>query len=97
MFYALIQSAVGFVESNAVVVGMIMAITAYFKLFMDGFKWAKAWMITAFAFFLAFLFAIPAWPFSPDINYILNAFLMGLAATGIYKTGSALAEKAKDL
>jgi hypothetical protein len=97
MLYALIQSAIGFVESNAVVIGMIMAITAYFKIFMGMFAWSKAWMITAFAFFLAFLFAIPAWPFSPDIYYILNAFLMGLAATGIYKTGAALAEKAHDL
>jgi hypothetical protein len=97
MFFNLIQSSLEFVRANPMLVAMLMAITAYFKLFISAFAWAKAWMITLFAFILAFLFAIPAWPFAPSLAYFLNAILLGLAATGIYKTGAAIAEKAQDL
>lgn len=97
MFFQLIQNAIAWVDANVLIVGMVMAITAYFKLFMASFKWAEAWMVTAFAFLLAYIFAIPGWPFAPTIDYVLNGFMLGLAATGIYKTGAALAEKAQDL
>ena len=95
MFLMYIQSAIVFVESNMVMVGMIMSITAYAKLFLSGFKWYQPWMATLFAFILAYLFAIPSLPFVPSFDFVLNGFLLGLAATGIYKTGAALAEKAQ--
>ena len=97
MFFQLIQNAIAWVDANVLVVAMIMSITAYFKLLLQPFEWAKPWMITAFAFVLAYVFAIPAWPFPLTIDYVLNGFMLGLAATGIYKTGAALAEKAQDL
>lgn len=97
MFFALIQSAIAWLDANILMVGMVMAITAYFKLMLAPYAWAKAWMVTAFAFLVGYVFAIPYWPFQIDILYILNGFLLGLAATGIYKTGSAIAEKAQDL
>ena len=97
MFYALIQNSISFVESNIILVGMIMSIVAYVRLFLSAFDWCKKWMITAVAFLLSFLFAVPAGSFVLTPAYILNAFMLGLAATGIYKTGAAIAEKAKDL
>jgi hypothetical protein len=54
-------------------------------------------MITAIAFLLAFIFAVPASGFALSPEYIIQGFMLGLSATGIYKTGSAIAEKAKDL
>ncbi len=46
MFFQLIQSAIAWLEANLFLVGIVMSITAYFKLFMAPFKWAQAWMIT---------------------------------------------------
>lgn len=97
MFFNLIQSGISFVESNVILVGMIMSIVAYTRLFLKDYSWCKAWMITAIAFLLAYLFAIPAGSFTLSPEYILQGFMLGLAATGIYKTGAAIAEKAKDL
>lgn len=94
MFYNLIQSAIAWLDANLLYVGLVMSITAYFKLVLAPFKWAEPWMITAFAFLMAYLFAVPSWPFALTIEYVLNGFILGLAATGIYKTGAALAEKA---
>jgi len=95
MFLAQIQSSIAFLESNPATVAMLMAVTAYTKLFLSGFKWYQPWMATLFAFILAYLFAIPSLPFVPSFDFVLNGFLLGLAATGIYKTGAALAEKAQ--
>lgn len=97
MFFSIIQNAIAWLEANLFLVGIVMSITAYFKLFLAPYEWAQAWMSTAFAFVLAYLFAIPAWPFPLTIDFVLNGFILGLAATGIYKTGAALAEKAQDL
>ena len=97
MFYNLIQNGIAFVQANLIVVGMIMSIVAYFRLIIKVYPWCKAWMITAFAFLLAYIFAIPASGFAISAVYIIQGFMLGLAATGIYKTGSAIAEKAQDL
>jgi hypothetical protein len=97
MFFNLIQSGINFVESNLILVGLIMSIVAYFRLFLNAYPWCKAWMITAFAFLLAYIFAIPASGFALNAEFILQGFILGLASTGIYKTGAAIAEKAKDL
>jgi hypothetical protein len=97
MFFNLIQNGIAFVQANLVVVGMIMSIVAYFRLAIKVYPWCQAWMITAFAFLLAFLFAIPAGGFVLSAEFVIHFFMLGLAATGIYKTGSAIAEKAKDL
>jgi hypothetical protein len=94
MFYSLIQSGISFVESNLILVGLIMSIVAYIRLFLSAFAWCRGWMITVIAFLLAFLFAIPAGPFAFTAEFVLKGFILGLAATGIYKTGAALAEKA---
>jgi len=97
MFFSIIQNAIAWLEANLFLVGIVMSITAYFKLFLAPFKWAQAWMVTSFAFLLAYIFAIPAWPFPLTIDFVMNGFMLGLAATGIYKTGAALAQKAQDL
>jgi len=94
MFYILIRSGIAFVESNLVLVGMIMSIVAYARLFVKDFAWCKAWMITAFAFVLAYIFAVPSYGFEINAAYLIQGFCLGLAATGIYKTGAAIAEKA---
>jgi hypothetical protein len=97
MFFNLIQASIAWLEANFFIVGLVMSITAYFKLLLTPYKWALPWMVTAFAFLMAYLFAVPSWPFAFTIEYVLNGFMLGLAATGIYKTGAALAEKAQDL
>jgi hypothetical protein len=97
MFYSLIQSGISFVESNIILVGLIMSIVAYARLFLSAYAWCRSWMITAIAFLLAYIFAIPAGPFAFTPEFVLNGFILGLASTGIYKTGAALAEKAKDI
>jgi hypothetical protein len=97
MFFNLIQSGISFMQANVFLVAMLMSIVAYVRLFLKDYSWCKAWMITAIAFFLAFLFAVPAEGFLLTPNYIFNGFMLGLTATGIYKTGTAIAEKAKDL
>ncbi len=97
MFIALIQSGISFIEANVIMIGMIMSIVAYARLFLKDFAWCKSWMITGIAFLLAFLFAVPASGFAISAEYIVQGFMLGLSATGIYKTGAAIAEKAKDL
>ena len=97
MFYNLLQSGISFVQTNIILVGMIMSIVAYAKVFLSAYIWCRAWMITAFAFFLAYFFAIPAGSFMLTPEFIINGFMLGLAATGIYKTGASIAQKAKDL
>jgi hypothetical protein len=97
MIFNLIQSGITFVESNIILVGMIMSIVAYVRLILKVYTWCQAWMITAIAFLLAFIFAVPASGFALSPEYIIQGFMLGLSATGIYKTGSAIAEKAKDL
>ena len=72
MFFSIIQNAIAWLEANLFLVGIVMSITAYFKLFMASFEWSKAWMSTVFAFVLAYLFAIPAWPFPLTIDFVMN-------------------------
>ncbi len=97
MFFNLIQNGIAYIQANLVVVGMIMSIVAYFRLAIKVYPWCRAWMITAFAFLLAFLFAIPAGGLVLSAEFVIHFFMLGLASTGIYKTGAAIAEKAKDL
>ena len=97
MFFTLIQSGISFVQANVILIGMIMSIVAYTRLFLSAYQWCRGWMITAIAFLLAYMFAIPASSFALTPEFIIQGFMLGLAATGIYKTGAALAEKAKDL
>ena len=97
MFITLIQNGISFVQNNIILVGMIMSIVAYTRLFLSAYQWCRGWMITGIAFLLAFMFAIPPSSFSLTPEFIIQGFMLGLAATGIYKTGASIAEKAKDL
>lgn len=93
-FLTLIQNALAFAEANVVIVGYVMAVTAWLKTLQPSFKWLKSEYLTVAAFVLAFLFIYPGTPnFVVDAQFVANGVVMGLGATGIYKTGEFLAIK----
>lgn len=93
MLLGLILNAIDFVGENAVMVGMIMAIMGYVKSAVENKPGIKGWMLTAFAFLLGFVFAVPEAGIVNFSEFVANGFMLGLCATGIYKTGDNLLAK----
>ena len=95
MFLELYNAMVEFLQGNVVLVALLMAIVEYVKRAISGQEWVEAWMITAFAFALGFVLAIPEAGFV-DLaiaDYIAHSIGLGLVATGVYKIGETLVRK----
>jgi len=83
MVLHMFEAMVEFIESNPLVIALVMAIVQYVKQAVQGYDWYKGWHVTAFAFALAFLFAIPAEGFVL-FEFIASGLGLGLVATGLY-------------
>ena len=92
MLFELINEALSFLATNALLVAVMMAVIEYVKGFVKGQSWYQGWYITAFGFLLGFVFAIPAAGFVAIdvIVFVSHGVILGLVATGIYKTGESL-------
>jgi hypothetical protein len=96
MLANIISFAKDFVMENAVTVGFVMAGVEYLKVWLRSQAWYQGPVITASAFLLAFLFVIPEAGFVGIdwLEFAISGIAVGGAATGIFKLGSSLAEKA---
>lgn len=95
MFLDLYNAVILFLQENAILVGLVIAITEYLKRMIENQLWYKGWMGTVTAFVLGFLFAFPVTG-TADLDillYIGSAIGLGLMATGLYKTGDTLIQK----
>lgn len=92
MLFELINEALGFLSASAVMVAVMMAIIEYVKGIVKGQSWYKGYYITAFGFLLGFAFAVPSTGFDALAVevFISHGVILGLVATGIYKTGESL-------
>jgi hypothetical protein len=92
MFLELYGLMVEFLESNAVLIALLVAIVEYIKSVLKPMPWYRGWVMTVIAFAIGFVLAIPTgeivW-----LEYIAHAIGLGLVGTGLYKTGSTLAHK----
>ena len=91
MIINFVLNAIEFVEANAVLVAVVMAIMGYVKQNLSQFL--QGWKLTLAAFVISFLFAIPEGGIADPAQFAFNGFLLGLVATGVYKTGQNLVRK----
>ena len=92
MLFELINEALGFLSTNAILVALMMAVIEYVKGIAKSQSWYQGWYITAFGFLLGFVFAVPAAGFVAldVVAFVSHGVILGLVATGIYKTGESL-------
>ena len=92
MILQLINSALAFLGESLVLVATMMSIVEYVKRWAATQVWYQGWQMTVFGFVLGFLFALPAAGFAAiDLMvYIPNSVILGLVATGIYKTANSV-------
>jgi len=62
MFLELYGVMVDFLESNVVLIGLLIAIVEYIKSVIKPMSWYKGWIMTLIAFAIGFILAIPAGP-----------------------------------
>jgi hypothetical protein len=99
MLFQIVEGVKEFLAANAALIALVLTIVEYVKraVLAQNFTWMKDWYITAFAFAVSFLFAIPADGFSAigadPVTYIANSIGIGLVATGVYKVGATLVRK----
>ncbi len=99
MLFQIIESVEKWLSANAALIALVFAVVEYVKqaVLAKNFPWMKDWYITAFAFVVSFVFAIPEAGFSAigadPVIYIANSIGLGLVTTGVYKMGSALIRK----
>ena len=91
MILNIVLNAIEFVETNAVLVAVVMAIMGYVKQNLSQFL--QGWKLTLAAFVISFLFAIPEGGIADPAQFAFNGFLLGLIATGVYKTGQNIVRK----
>jgi len=91
MIINFVLNAIEFVETNAVLVAVVMAIMGYVKQNLSQFL--QGWKLTLAAFVISFLFAIPEGGIADPAQFAFNGFLLGLIATGVYKTGQNIVRK----
>lgn len=96
MFMQYILSGADFIEQNMGMVLYVLGIVEYVKRFVTGYSWYRGEYMTAFGFLLGFLFAIPASGLVgvDPLLYIAHSISIGLVATGVYKVGDTLVQKA---
>ena len=96
MIGVLILAAMTWLGENPQLVLWALGITEYAKRVLQPFSFYKGWMSTVAGFIVGFAFAIPVDGFVGIewFQFIANGLLLGLSATGIYKVGESLAEKA---
>ena len=88
LFYMMVE----FLEANAILIALLMAVVEYVKLGIQQYDWYQGWMGTLLAFVLGFLFAIPPAGFDL-VPFIVHGIGLGLVATGVYKVGEGLFRK----
>jgi len=94
MIVVLFNEMVEFLESSVLLVGLLMAVVEYLKIWLKSYEWYTGWMTTVLAFVLAFVFAIPESGFEL-VPYIIHGFGLGLVATGVYKVGDGISRKTR--
>lgn len=85
MLLKLIDLGIEFVQTNATIVAIVMAIMSYIKQATAMQQWRKPWMLTGLAFVFSFAFAVPesgiivGWS-----EFLFRGLFLGLTATGVY-------------
>lgn len=103
MLFQIIEGVKEFLAANAALIALVLAIVEYVKraVLAQNFPWMKDWYITAFAFVVSFLFAIPEAGFpaigADPVTYIANSIGIGLVTTGVYKVSSTIAKKVRSI
>jgi hydrogenase-4 membrane subunit HyfE len=92
MFLELYGVMVEFLESNAVLIALLIATVEYIKSVIKPMSWYKGWIMTVIAFAIGFILAIPAGPIV-WLDFIAHGVGLGLVATGLYRTGESLSRK----
>jgi hypothetical protein len=92
MFLELYGVMVDFLESNVVLIGLLIAIVEYIKSVIKPMPWYRGWIMTLIAFAIGFILAIPAGPIV-WLDFIAHGVGLGLVATGLYRTGESLSRK----
>jgi hypothetical protein len=92
MFLELYGVMVEFLESNAVLIALLIATVEYIKSVIKPMSWYKGWIMTLIAFAIGFILAIPAGPIV-WLDFIAHGVGLGLVATGLYRTGESLVRK----
>jgi len=91
MILNFVLNAIEFVETNAILVAVVMAIMGYIKQTLS--QYLQGWKLTLTAFVISFIFAIPEGGIVDPAQFAFNGFLLGLVATGVYKTGQNIVRK----
>lgn len=92
MILELFDMMVEFLEANAILIALLMAVVEHIKLRIQQYDWYQGWMGTLLAFVLGFAFAIPPTGFEL-VPFIVHGIGLGLVATGVYKVGEGLFRK----
>lgn len=97
MLFVIINEAAKFIAENAALVAMILVIVEYVKRWTAPLPWFKPAYMTALGFVLGFLFAVPEAGLAAiePVSFIAQGIALGGVATGLFKVGSSLAEKAQ--
>lgn len=92
----LYNKMVEFLQSSAILIGLLVAVVEYLKVQLKAQDWYSPWMTNLMAFVVAFVLAIPSDLFAstPVIDYVVHGVGLGLVATGLYKVGESLIKKA---
>jgi hypothetical protein len=85
---------VEFLEANLILIGLLMVAVEWVKLGVKQLPFYEGWQVTAVAFILGFVFAIPMQGFEL-MPFIAHGIGLGLTAVGVYKVGEGLARKTK--
>jgi hypothetical protein len=101
MLVQIITNALTWLETQAYAIPVVMAIVEYVKLLIKDKPWYEKfkWTMTVFGFALGFVGAVPTTGFVGFVGldwaqYVANSIMLGLVATGVYKTLASLIKKA---
>ena len=85
MLLKLINLGIEFVQTNAPIVAIVMAVMSYIKQATVALPWRKPWMLTVLAFALGFAFVVPESGVIVDwMAFLFRGLFLGLTATGVY-------------
>lgn len=97
MLFVIISEAGKFIAENPALIAMILVIVEYVKRWTAPLPWMRPAYMTALGFVLGFLFAVPSGGIGAIdmVGFISHGVALGGVATGLFKVGSSLAEKAQ--
>jgi hypothetical protein len=95
MVMEFINTMSNFIQSHPALVVMVLAVVEYIKRALSPIEWMRPEYITAVAFIVGVLFAIPMTGFEGIVwlDFIAQGFGLGLVATGLYKVSETISRK----